>query len=52
MKTDILHILIMKDKEELLSFSPIRDYTGRLELHFLPQSLGCDNDRTAARSVA
>ncbi len=24
-------------KEELLSFSPIRDYTGRLELHFLPQ---------------
>ncbi len=24
-------------KEELLSFSPIKDYTGRLELHFLPQ---------------
>ena len=24
-------------KEELLSFSPIRDYTGRLELYFLPQ---------------
>jgi len=23
-------------KEELLSFSPIKDYTGRLELHFLP----------------
>ena len=23
-------------KEELLSFSPIRDYTGRLELYFLP----------------
>ena len=22
-------------KEELLSFSPIKDYTGRLELHFL-----------------
>lgn len=24
-------------KEELLSFSPIKDYTGRLELHFLPE---------------
>ena len=24
-------------KEELLSFSPIRDYTGRLELYFLPE---------------
>lgn len=24
-------------KEELLSFSPIKDYTGKLELHFLPQ---------------
>jgi len=24
-------------KEELLSFSPIKDYTGRLELHFLPK---------------
>ncbi|OGI00667.1 MAG: DNA-directed RNA polymerase subunit beta [Candidatus Melainabacteria bacterium GWF2_37_15] len=23
-------------KEELLAFSPIKDYTGRLELHFLP----------------
>ena len=23
-------------KEEMLSFSPIKDYTGRLELHFLP----------------
>ncbi len=23
-------------KEELLSYSPIKDYTGRLELHFLP----------------
>ena len=23
-------------KEELLAFSPVRDYTGRLELHFLP----------------
>ena len=23
-------------KEELLSFSPVKDYTGRLELHFLP----------------
>ncbi len=23
-------------KEELLSFSPIKDYTGRMELHFLP----------------
>lgn len=23
-------------KEELLSFSPIKDYTGKLELHFLP----------------
>ena len=23
-------------KEEILSFSPIKDYTGRLELHFLP----------------
>ena len=23
-------------KEDLLSFSPIKDYTGRLELHFLP----------------
>ncbi len=23
-------------KEELLAFSPIRDYTGRLELYFLP----------------
>ena len=23
-------------KDELLSFSPIKDYTGRLELHFLP----------------
>jgi len=23
-------------REELLSFSPIKDYTGRLELHFLP----------------
>ncbi|MDH4380020.1 MAG: DNA-directed RNA polymerase subunit beta [Vampirovibrionales bacterium] len=25
-------------KEELLSFSPIRDYTGRLELYFLPET--------------
>jgi DNA-directed RNA polymerase subunit beta len=24
-------------KEELLSFSPVRDYTGRLELYFLPE---------------
>ena len=24
-------------KEELLSFSPIKDYTGRLELYFLPE---------------
>ena len=23
-------------KEELLAFSPVKDYTGRLELHFLP----------------
>ena len=23
-------------KEELLSYSPIKDYTGKLELHFLP----------------
>ena len=23
-------------KEELLAFSPIKDYTGRLEFHFLP----------------
>ena len=23
-------------KEEFLSYSPIKDYTGRLELHFLP----------------
>jgi DNA-directed RNA polymerase subunit beta len=24
-------------EEELLSFSPIVDYTGKLELHFLPE---------------
>lgn len=31
-------------KEELLSFSPIRDYTGKLELHFLP-SYSFDNPK-------
>ena len=31
-------------KEELLSFSPVKDYTGRVELHFLPNNT-FDNEK-------